>query len=944
MIVFKTFIGKSHALSSTVASINSRKGSYYENWKNMSRGSSIRTMSVDRGYDQFRQDIISQFWNNLYKEIEVLSRENKEKNICHNSKIMLLLNECKNRDMSNQDLYNLQRKIENMSNEFDEYNIFNETPNLINKMIGKDLINAKSYLYKHLPEDIYNSTIDGFGQYTLEAIIIYVIGMLFNSIQITSIVRVSTLLDKLDTQVRTQANIIYKSKKASSSKCYIKHKYEIGTLLLEFMIERKLIHIENITADYKKAVVKKTGKGYIESNLFAVCDFDLSLIPIKMNLPMVCKPIDWKHITEVYDEYRDSLSDDLLLSDMVGGYLSSPSFDIYNSFIGSSNSSHISLISTRNITNFNIKLNKSCYKQICNILNGLQKQGFKINSKMLDFIKRNRAALKKEGLLMPEVLVDVNLKEAYDLLRNSYVNNQDIQKVCTLSDLLKELAVSVQKARYEDLIIRLASAYEDYVFYMPAFLDFRGRIYRSGILHFHERDLARSLIVFASSLEVCSQSDEDIISTSAAFKYKKFSRYDDALFWYKEKQSEIYASDESLISFASDARDQYQFISKVLCSKGVPDGEPITQDAAASAYQIMSYFLLNEEMARRTNLLPSPDGKIQDVYMNLLHDLKVFLHLSISDQSKINIIESKLDRKLIKSLFMPLIYGKTKISMVQDISIKYGDLLSRKDSFKLASLCYEFWSYKYPDIVNFMKLITIISWFCSELEKPVYYSIPYFTTKQDYMSFIKENIVVYERNTKKRRRVTLSVPTINRDRRKTQAAACANFIHQKDAYIAIQVVESLLTLDAPIYTVHDNFITTQPYVKGVPSIYTSVFIKMGNPLKIINEFLFINLIQDQCTTIPTYSGNYDQPIDPSYLTYFLSIIEPHKDNKKKKIIWDKKVSEFIQYYNNYVDSVYSSQVRDSRVHLQNKDDSTNQKWENFKKLIDNRSSNFSVHY
>lgn len=50
------------------------------------------------------------------------------------------------------------------------------------------------------------------------------------------------------------------------------------------MIERKLIHIETITDDSKKAVMKKTGKVYLESNLFAVCDFDL---PIKLNLPMV---------------------------------------------------------------------------------------------------------------------------------------------------------------------------------------------------------------------------------------------------------------------------------------------------------------------------------------------------------------------------------------------------------------------------------------------------------------------------------------------------------------------------------------------------------------------------------------------------------------------------------------------------------------------------------
>lgn len=92
--------------------------------------------------------------------------------------------------------------------------------------------------------------------------------------------------------------------------------------------------------------------------------------------------------------------------------------------------------------------------------------------------------------------------------------------------------------------------------------------------------------------------------------------------------------------------------------------------------------------------------------------------------------------------------------------------------------------------------------------------------------------MVYEKLTKKRRKVTLRVPTTKRNKRKSQISACANFLHQKDAFIAIQVVESLLKKGAPIYTtVHENFITTVPYVRMVPEIYTSVFVNMGHPHK-----------------------------------------------------------------------------------------------------------------
>ena len=59
------------------------------------------------------------------------------------------------------------------------------------------------------------------------------------------------------------------------------------------------------------------------------------------------------------------------------------------------------------------------------------------------------------------------------------------------------LLKNIKESSWQQHLIELADALVAYKFYLPAFLDFRERNYRYGPLHFHERDLVRSLILFA---------------------------------------------------------------------------------------------------------------------------------------------------------------------------------------------------------------------------------------------------------------------------------------------------------------------------------------------------------------------------------------------------------------------------------------------------------------
>lgn len=610
------------------------------------------------------------------------------------------------------------------------------------------------------------------------------------------------------------------------------------------------------------------------------------------------------------------------VNDLCGGYLNTSASYLYQRY---------GLISSRDHEAFYIVLGEE-YQKLCDAMNKLQEVAFEINSAVLNFYNENYELLVKEGLLMPRFLASLNICDAINQLRTCYLEDDALMKVCSFQDLLKEFLSRAQRARYEVFIMKLASAYSGYRFYLPAFLDLRGRINRSGVLHFHERDLARSLIVFStipSSESSNSNMEEDpdknlqILCAAAAFHYKKFISYEDASEWYSEHHELFQSSDESLIKFAVDASHPCQFISKILCLRGGGTNAlsiPITQDASASAYQIMAYFLLDIEIAKKTNLIPSltPEKKIyiNDIYTFFLEELQDYLRPKL-DGNVSDLICSRLTRKLVKKLFMPLIYGKTIISMSNDINSHYSTLLNHRECALLASLISEFFTTRFPGIVNLMELVRNVSWLTSAIGGPVSYDTPLLTTVQDYMKSEIVNLWVYDRIHKKRRQVTLRIPTKDRDRRKTYTATFANFIHQKDANIAVFMIMEIFFGDyfkpnassirpnVPIYSVHDNFITTAPFVKVISNSYIKVFAEGRHPLQYINYFMIYNLGQPgkfPSTYLPFLRDPYFSitPLPNEYIQDILDNIVKKNLTKNQKKVWDNKILNVMTAYTNYV--------------------------------------------
>ncbi|KAL3646619.1 DNA-directed 5'-3' RNA polymerase [Castilleja foliolosa] len=903
----------------------------------------------------------------------------------YKDKVFKLLEKYKNTDLCYDDLYRIQKEIESLTMYFNEENIFSRSPSLIKEMSSGDQLSAKEYLmckYKLdkrtdgrlkvvtskdqmrekgtelldvlTPQE--KRLLDKFGHHTIEALLIHILSSLFSS---ENLVKVAALVDRIESAVRQNASILSNYKNYAvdiNEKCDIPKKDPLrlpfGKALVEFLVERKMIQIREKDDDLSQPKIQKKKKSYyLSKSLYAECLFNPALLPVRMNLPMIYPPLEWKSTCPPEKTWLD-------ISDLRGGYLTCNSSEIYSQY---------RLLSSMNINNFHIyfglnKDQKSHDKagKLCDIMNKLQKQAFQINKSFLDELTSNMNFYVEYGYLMPYYLTHFNMSGDSSLLREIYSKNKEVQDICTYNQLLQVMYTNIQQARYERTILLLAKAYEGYVFYLPAFLDFRGRIYRSGILHFHERDLARSLIQFADDNQYSISNESEtrrklILSLieSTSYHYRKFSTYKEAIafhldqresiqnnnwWWGKNKSPRDLVYRELAKKASYDAKNPFQFLSQLQCLedlRGFSDDKeairymnsfPITKDASASAYQIMSYFMLNETMAIRTNLIQSKEKEgILDIYDFFRVELLSFLKKNLEEEVYTS-ISDLFSRKLVKSIYMPLIYGKTLMSTNEDLKAVLFQYITYKECMNITRLCFEFWSTKYEEMDCLIRLIRVIGWFASACDRAVLYPTEYFHTCQDYRVMVPNCIWVYDKQSQKRRKVTLRVSSDKRDSKKTEVSTFVNFIHQKDAYIAMKVVDSM-THNSPIYTVHDNFISNVQNSGKLPKIYLQTIKDLGPPLRIINEFLINNLFIPVNKNKGGYNTRPDRPIPEEVLDDYLGLNIPDhiQKDKRRRNAWDNNVCRLKTYYSKYVNNVTGGSYRW---------EDHQKKWEKFKKQLD----------
>jgi hypothetical protein len=109
---------------------------------------------------------------------------------------------------------------------------------------------------------------------------------------------------------------------------------------------------------------------------------------------------------------------------------------------------------------------------------------------------------------------------------------------------------------------------------------------------------------------------------------------------------------------------------------------------------------------------------------------------------------------------MPFVYGKSLHSSALDIKESLSLIIKSNESLKIAKALIPFWMKMFPSIYNWMSFINEIGWLAASVNQPVIYRNRFMTTIQDYMVKKERYVWLYDRLKQKRRKMTLTLPTI----------------------------------------------------------------------------------------------------------------------------------------------------------------------------------------
>nr|QWO71467.1 RNA polymerase [Termitomyces sp. K1Aa] len=410
-------------------------------------------------------------------------------------------------------------------------------------------------------------------------------------------------------------------------------------------------------------------------------------------------------------------------------------------------------------------------------------------------------------------------------------------------------------------IINLATLYKDQEFYLPVFVDFRGRIYPlSNYLNYQGGDLARSLILFADGYsEKLNETGIECLNIYLA----NLAGYD-KLPWNRRLSKVNGVVDDYLdslrlskVKYIEDNIDRitepFQFMSIMYAklyhirNANTLISNPILFDASCSGIQHIASLTLEKELANNVNVISeanSPKEELpQDFYSYALDKIRTRL----LESDIVELRDIKLNRKMIKRSVMTIPYNISMAGIGEHLMEHFESNWVLKEKFikipgkatisgkevnlngsmygNLTKIIYFVLTKELPSLKLLTDYFNGMIDICTKLNLPLTWVTPAglkisYTNMKFETTRIKANLLPSSNKT------TIKLPTDSMDVMSMKRSFMPNFVHSLDAANVHLLLNSISMKGLPIYTIHDCFAGTPNNMLLLEKMVKEAFIEI----------------------------------------------------------------------------------------------------------------------
>ena len=288
------------------------------------------------------------------------------------------------------------------------------------------------------------------------------------------------------------------------------------------------------------------------------------------------------------------------------------------------------------------------------------------------------------------------LSAANTLQRTAWKINKTILKVLDhFYNSQESIGPDLSKQILFKQTFKLAHDFKDKTYYLPWYLDFRGRMYPSVIpISPQSHDEGRALLLFASPQAINKNNEENALINLAIYGFNKYkpdsgkTSKQGMISWVENNESKIFKAAENPIKnpdFWSNASDKYTFLAFCLewhnIKKSLPQNRltslPVYVDGTCNGFQHYAALLCDEKAAPLVNLIDT------DVPGDFYQSIVEKLHIAVTARDNIDtttksIILDHVNRNFIKKSIISAGYGAGEKRRTHVTALKLSEALLAK--------------------------------------------------------------------------------------------------------------------------------------------------------------------------------------------------------------------------------------------------------------------------